>query len=109
MAIGPIWLRQKIIDDVEGAGSKQAERVMEMIEFSGPGIGEDQIKLPACEFTQKARAIINREGDARIIAEMAARQRGVFLVAIDGQQRGGGIHSIEEPGGRDTGSGAEFE
>lgn len=109
MTIRPVRLRQKIIDDVQAAGTEESERILKVIEFARPRIRENQIELTATHSRQECSRILDDEAHAAIMFKMANRNRTILGLAIDRDEGRGRIHPIEDPCGRKTGAGSEFE
>ena len=84
--VRPIGLRQKIIDDVDPAWTKQCERLVEMGELARPRIRINQIELLRCRVPKKVRTIHHVKSNATITREVSLR---------GGDERFVGIHRVE--------------
>jgi hypothetical protein len=105
----PVSLRQHVVDDVDAPGGQEREGLLDHVVLARHGVGEDQIEGAEIAPPQHARGIVVNERDARILADVGAREREHRLVLLDGKQGRRGVETVEQPGRADAGAGADLE
>ena len=58
MAFGPVGLRQQIIDEIDAAWIEQIEGQLRLVEFAGPGVGEDEVEAGGLIVAQPMGAVL---------------------------------------------------
>ena len=86
MAVGPVRLRQQIVDDVHPSRPEECERLVEVNEFSWPGVGIDEIELAARCTLNELCTVTDVEHHSRIAVEMTLGDRDDARVGVHGIQ-----------------------
>src|SRR5882672_5969638 len=97
VAVGPVRLRQHIVNHVQPAALQQAQGFFEMSVFAWPGIGEDQVESETFGSFQPPGAVRMKKTGSRIIAKKLFCDVEDGFVHFDGNQARAFVHPVEQP------------
>lgn len=97
------------VDDVHSARFEESQRLVEMTELPGPGIGVDEIELPARRPRNEFCAVDEVERDACVRSEMTLGDGDHVRVGVDRIETCGVVHPRQQPRTPMPGAGPQFE
>src|SRR6266850_4461001 len=93
----PVFLRQKIIDDIKSTTHDKRKSLVQIDKFAGHGVGENQVERTGMLLPQKFASVESQNLQTLVAAKCVSRDLLVFRANIYRGQFGRCIHSVQQP------------
>ena len=99
---GPSGLRQHVNHNIKSARLDQCEGIFEDFEFPWKSVGKDKVVARSLLAEKESRALCGDKLNPGIIAKCFTGNGLHIEITVDGGQRGGRVHTREQPGRANT-------
>jgi hypothetical protein len=106
VSLRPVRLREQVIADVESSRLDGIERCIEAMVLAGHRVGEYQVERTRGLSRKIVEGIRGHQFEPEVVPQSSGSDGLKVFVIIDAGQSRGGIHSRQQPGGRNPGPGS---